>query len=271
MPGRSRRSIRSTVMVTFRRGRKTPSAANTQPKARTHAAFQVRMLARIGHREDAAPDAAGADQHDIGLRAAFQQVGHGPRGADFLDSPPLGPAGRIDQEALAAVQPRGDGVDHRQRLFAGVAAMLVQVRHLDRVDQPHERIEQRLAIHARGDDRPHPARNADVRQHQRRIDQPRVIGHHQRRAAEVAEFLQSFHADPVAEPGQEANQHPVTSPHPLHGVVPLECGGLPPLSESASRDLECNRAADASCREKRAAIVPRTPKGPTSCPPLPSP
>ena len=208
------------------------------------AAFQVRMLARVGHREDAAPHAASADQDDVGLRAAFQELGHGPRGADFLDPPPLGPAGRIDQETLAAVQPRGDGVEHRQRLFTGVAALFFEVRHLNRVDQPHERIEQRLAVHARGDDRPHPARNADVRQHQRRIDQPRVIGHHQRRAAEVAEFLQSFHADPVAEPGEEADQHPVAGPDPLHGCNPF---GVRQFIAAFNLILECGTgwAADA--------------------------
>ncbi len=181
-----------------------------------HAAFQVRMIARVGHREDAAPEAAGADQDDVGLRAAPEQFGHGPRGADFLDSPPLDPAGRINQEIIAPIQPRGDGVDHRQRLVAGLSAMPDQLRDLDRVDQPHERIEQRPAIHARRDDWPQPPGDVDVRQHQGRIDQPHVIGHHQRGAAEIAKFLQSFHADPVAKPGQEANQHPVTSPDPLH-------------------------------------------------------
>ena len=165
---------------------------------------------------------------------AREQVCRRPRRADFLPSAPLGAAGGIEEKALAAVQPGGQGVDHRQRLFAGVAAVLAQVGHLDGVDQPHDRIEKRLAVHARGDRRPQLDRQADVRQHQRRIDQPGVIGHDERRPAEVAELLQPFHADPVAKAGQEANQHPVARSQPAHGSFPLECGGLPPLFETVS-------------------------------------
>ncbi len=92
-------------------GEKQADAGEQQPR-------QVRLLAREGVAEAAAPDAGGAHEDDGRFRRPLQNVGQGAGAAQHLDAAALDAAGRPEDEALAPFQTVDDGVHRHLGLFA---------------------------------------------------------------------------------------------------------------------------------------------------------
>ena len=158
--------------------------------------------------ERAAEDPPRAHQHDVGLRASLEDFRGRAGRADLLDAPPLGAAGRVKEEALPPLEAGHHRVDHRERPLAGVAAVLAQVRHFQRVGQAHHRIEDRVAVVARKRGRTDSPGKPEMAEHQGRVDVAGMVRHDQRRPAQIAELLAADHARAVA----ELRQQPGTGP-----------------------------------------------------------
>jgi hypothetical protein len=182
---------------------------------------EVRQFSLRGTAEHAPPHAAGADEDDVHLRAADEQLMDDAGRTDDLAVAALQPAGRINQKALSGVEPRGDGVDEVLRLGGRRAALGGEVGHLEGADELHQGQQRQQAVGARIDERPQRRRQRHVGQYRRRIDVGRVVGEHECRAAEPPHRLHAVGGDAIAEVQQRPHESPEESiGSQCHGGVP---------------------------------------------------
>ena len=133
---------------------------------------------------------------------------NGPSRADDLGIAALEPPGGINQKAVAAADPRDDGLDHPQGLRLGVAALGGEVGDLEGVDHRHQRPQREEPVDAAEDKRAQRSPESEVGEHQRRIDIGGVVGEDERRPLERGEPLGPLHRDAVAEPEKESGDRP---------------------------------------------------------------
>ncbi len=185
-----------------------------QSEAASETEAQTRRLVGPCIAEGASPNASGANQNHMGPRKPLKKVMRRPRRTHDFHPVSLGPARWVNQEALPPLQAGDHRVDHRQGAPASVAAVFAQVGHLQRLDQAHERIEQGVAVHGRGDQRPHRLAEDDVAGHQGRIDVGGVVRHHQRRAGEIPKLLQTLDAHRITQAEHGPLEPPKERPRP---------------------------------------------------------
>ena len=166
---------------------------------------------RVG--EHASPEPDRADEYDVRLGDALEDFISRPGGPDQLRLLEADLPGGIDQEALAAAEPFDDRVDHRQGPLVGGPAVLGQVGHLQGVDQPHQRAEQRNPVDAGIHDRAERASEPQVGDHQGRIDIGGMAGHDQRWPVEPLQLPEPRDLDAIAPVEHPANDRPEQSVH----------------------------------------------------------
>lgn len=176
-------------------------AGETPAEGGGHGPAEIGQGAPPGAAEHAPPEAAGADEHDGGVGAADEQLVHDSGGAHDLPVAPLQPARRIDQEALARLEPGRHGIDQGFRPLGRVATLRREIGHLEGPHELHQRQKRRQPVGAGVDQRPQRRLQRQVGEHRRRIDVGRVVGEHERGAPEAAEGRGAIggHAIPQAE------------------------------------------------------------------------
>ena len=128
--------------------------------------------------------------------------------ADHLGVAALESPGGINQKAVAAADPRDNGVDHLEGLGLGVAALRGEIGHLEGIDHGHQRPQRQQPVDAAEDEGTQRLAEPEVGEHQRRIDVGRVVGEDERRPLERGEPLGPLHRDPVAEPEKNPGDRP---------------------------------------------------------------
>ena len=191
-------------------GEEQADAGEQQPR-------QVRLPARRGEAERAAPDAVGAHENDGRFRRRLQNVGQRP--APPSTSTPrrwmrpegqrmkFSPLFRPSMTAWTAVSAcsRPD------------AGLHVEVRHRQAVEQFHERPQERASVHAFVDHRPRLQRGPQRGQDERRVDVAGVVRQDQHGAFQTPNLLQAVNAQPVAQGEDAPGQAPEQVAEQCHG------------------------------------------------------
>ena len=126
---------------------------------------------------------------------------HDTRRPDDLLTPPLEPAGRVDQQVVTGLDGRDRRLDELPRVVVAPAALLGHLGNLERVDDPHDRVQERNAVRPRVDERPERSVRADVHEDEGRVDVAGMVRQHEDRSLDVPKCLEP--ADAYAVPQRE--------------------------------------------------------------------
>src|SRR5262249_29957617 len=186
-------------------------------------AEEVGVGAGVGVREAAAPDAAGADHHQVDVRDGAEDVGQRLGGAEAFDAVAHDHARRPEDDVAAALQAVDGLANGLLRLGVRLGVRTFEVGDADGVEQPHERAQNGAAEVALVEQRPRMEGRPQGGQDDGRVDHAGVVGQNQRLALEAADVFQAVNANPIAQGEDEFADGPDDGAQKVnHGDPPSE-------------------------------------------------